>query len=121
MLINYTITKSDFLYRRIPKDNPYCWKEINGTKIPSSANFKTNKGEDGLSVNIATLTTPEKVIAKYENRPLGEKKEIVGKEVPFGRMGKAEDLVGMVKFLASEESEYIVSQTYNVDGGNWMN
>jgi len=72
MLINYTITKSDFLYRRIPKDNPYCWKEINGTKIPSSANFKTNKGEDGLSVNIATLTTPEKVIAKYPKNDLAE-------------------------------------------------
>lgn len=63
----------------------------------------------------------DSLFAKYENRPLGEKKEIVGNEVPFGRMGNAEDLVGMVKFLASNEAEYIVSQTYNVDGGNWMN
>jgi D-sorbitol dehydrogenase (acceptor) len=23
-------------------------------------------------------------------------------------------------FLASDEAEYIVAQTYNVDGGNWM-
>lgn len=35
-------------------------------------------------------------------------------------MGTAEDLVGMAIFLASHESDYIVSQTYNVDGGNWM-
>ena len=60
------------------------------------------------------------LFAKYENRPLGEKKQLVGKEVPFGRMGTANDLVGMAIFLASPEADYIVAQTYNVDGGNWM-
>lgn len=72
MPVNYSITGNDFLYRRIPKDNPYCWKEINGIKVPSSANFKTNKGEDGLSVNIAALTTPEKVIARHPKNDLAE-------------------------------------------------
>lgn len=60
------------------------------------------------------------MFAKYENRPLGEKKKLVGAEVPFGRMGTAQDLTGMAVFLASKDSDYIVSQTYNVDGGNWM-
>lgn len=60
------------------------------------------------------------LFAKYENRPRGEKKRLVGAEVPFGRMGTAEDLTGMAIFLASQESNYIVAQTYNVDGGNWM-
>lgn len=60
------------------------------------------------------------LFAKYENRPIGEKKRLVGAEVPLGRMATAEDLVGMAIFLASQESNYIVSQTYNVDGGNWM-
>ena len=58
--------------------------------------------------------------AQYENRPLGEKKRLVGEAVPFGRMGTAEDLTGMAIFLASKEADYIVAQTYNVDGGNWM-
>jgi len=62
----------------------------------------------------------DSLFAKYENRPLGEKKRIVGESVPFGRMGKAEDLTGMAIFLASDEAEYIVAQTYNVDGGQWM-
>jgi hypothetical protein len=35
------------------------------------------------------------LFAKYENRPLGEKKRLVGEAVPFGCMGTAEDLVGM--------------------------
>jgi NAD(P)-dependent dehydrogenase (short-subunit alcohol dehydrogenase family) len=60
------------------------------------------------------------LFAKYENRPRGEKKRLVGEAVPFGRMGTADDLTGMAIFLASEESNYIVAQTYNVDGGNWM-
>jgi len=60
------------------------------------------------------------LFAKYENRPLGEKKKLVGDEVPYGRMGTAEDLTGMAIFLASKESDYVVAQTYNVDGGNWM-
>jgi len=60
------------------------------------------------------------LFAKYENRPIGEKKRLVGEAVPFGRMGTAEDLAGMAVFLASKEADYIVAQTYNVDGGNWM-
>jgi len=60
------------------------------------------------------------LFAKYENRPIGEKKRLVGESVPYGRMGRAEDLVGMAVFLASKEADYIVAQTYNVDGGQWM-
>ena len=61
------------------------------------------------------------LFAKYENLAIGEKKKQVAAGVPYGRMGTAEDLVGMATFLASEESNYIVAQTYNVDGGQWMN
>jgi Dehydrogenases with different specificities (related to short-chain alcohol dehydrogenases) len=60
------------------------------------------------------------LFARYENLPPGEKKRQVGAAVPFGRMGRAEDLTGMAIFLASPESDYVVAQTYNVDGGNWM-
>lgn len=58
--------------------------------------------------------------AKYENKPLGQKKAEVAAGVPFGRMGLPEDLTGMAVFLASDEARYIVAQTYNVDGGQWM-
>ncbi|MDR7221075.1 L-iditol 2-dehydrogenase [Aminobacter aminovorans] len=62
----------------------------------------------------------DELFARYENRPRGEKKRLVGEAVPFGRMGTAEDLLGMAIFLAGQESQYVVAQTYNVDGGNWM-
>lgn len=60
------------------------------------------------------------LFAKHENLPLGEKKRQVSESVPFGRMGTADDLKGMAVFLASSDSDYVVAQTYNVDGGNWM-
>ncbi|MEO0667649.1 MAG: L-iditol 2-dehydrogenase [Pseudomonadota bacterium] len=58
--------------------------------------------------------------AKHEGKAPGQKKAEVAASVPFGRMGRAEDLTGMAVFLASDEAAYIVAQTYNVDGGNWM-
>ncbi|MGY6707173.1 MAG: L-iditol 2-dehydrogenase [Rhizobiaceae bacterium] len=60
------------------------------------------------------------LFARYEGKLPGQKKREVGAAVPYGRMGRAEDLVGMAVFLASEEADYIVAQTYNVDGGQWM-
>jgi NAD(P)-dependent dehydrogenase (short-subunit alcohol dehydrogenase family) len=62
----------------------------------------------------------DRLFAKYENRPIGEKKRLVGEEVPFGRMGKVEDLTGAAVFLASSDADYVVAQTFNIDGGNWM-
>ena len=57
---------------------------------------------------------------EQEHRDLDDVIERLGEAVPFGRMGVAEDLTGMAVFLASEDARYIVGQTYNVDGGNWM-
>ena len=62
----------------------------------------------------------DSLFAKYEGRPLGEKKRLVGEAVPYGRMGRPEDMVGAAVFLASADADYIVAQTLNVDGGNWM-
>jgi galactitol 2-dehydrogenase len=60
------------------------------------------------------------LFARYENRKPGEKKKLVAAEVPLGRMATPADLTGMAVFLATHEADYIVAQTYNVDGGNWM-
>ncbi len=60
------------------------------------------------------------LFAKYEGRQPGEKKKLVGAAVPFGRMGTPEDHTGAAVFLASSDADYVVAQTLNVDGGNWM-
>ena len=62
----------------------------------------------------------DSLFASYEGRPLGEKKRLVGEAVPFGRMGRPDDHAGAAVFLASADADYVVAQTLNVDGGNWM-
>lgn len=58
--------------------------------------------------------------AKWEGLKPGEKKAAVAKSVPIGRFARPEDIAGLAVFLASADSDYILAQTYNVDGGNWM-
>lgn len=65
--------------------------------------------------------TVDRLYAKYENRPIGQKKRIVGEAVPLGRMAQPDDLTGAAVFLACKDADYVTAQTLNVDGGNWMN
>lgn len=58
--------------------------------------------------------------ARYEGLQPGEKKRTVGAAVPLGRMARPDEIAGMAVFLAGPDSGYVVAQTYNVDGGNWM-
>lgn len=62
----------------------------------------------------------DSMFAKLEGKQPGQKKAEVEAGVPAGRFAVPADLTGMAVFLASSEADYIVSQTYNVDGGQWM-
>ena len=60
------------------------------------------------------------MFAKLEGKATGQKRAEVEAGVPAGRFATPNDLVGMAVFLASCEADYIVAQTYNVDGGQWL-
>jgi NAD(P)-dependent dehydrogenase (short-subunit alcohol dehydrogenase family) len=62
----------------------------------------------------------DREFASLENIPVGEKKRQVSRQIPYGRMGQPEEVTGCAVFLASEDSDYVIAQTYGVDGGNWM-
>lgn len=47
-------------------------------------------------------------------------KEHINTNIPLKRMGTANDIAKVVKFLASEDSSYITGQVINVDGGMLM-
>ncbi len=104
----------------------YCASKAAVISLTQSAGL--NLIEHGINVNAIAPGVVDgehwdgvdAFFAKHENKPLGQKKREVGEAVPFGRMGTADDLSGMAIFLATDEANYIVAQTYNVDGGNWM-
>ncbi|WP_250471402.1 L-iditol 2-dehydrogenase [Caballeronia sp. GAFFF1] len=96
---------------------------ISYTQSAALALAKSRINVNGIAPGVVDTPMWEQVdalFARYENRPLGEKKRVVGEEVPLGRMGVPDDLTGAALFLASADSDYITAQTINVDGGNWM-
>ena len=104
----------------------YCASKAAVISITQSAGLELIKfgiNVNGISpgvVDTEMWDDVDRLYAKYENRPLKEKKRLVGDAVPFGRMGVVQDLTGAAVFLASPDSDYVVAQTLNVDGGNWM-
>jgi NAD(P)-dependent dehydrogenase (short-subunit alcohol dehydrogenase family) len=104
----------------------YCASKAAVISLTQSAGLDLIKHRinvNGIAPGVVDTPMWDKVdalFARYENRPIGEKKRLVGEAVPYGRMGRPEDHVGAAVFLASADADYIVAQTLNVDGGNWM-
>jgi acetoin reductase-like protein len=104
----------------------YCASKAAVISITQSAGLALIKYKinvNGLSPGVVDTPMWDEVdalFARYEDRQIGEKKRLVGEAVPYGRMGFPEDHAGAAVFLASSDSDYVVAQTLNVDGGNWM-
>ncbi|MEJ2416281.1 MAG: SDR family oxidoreductase [Exilibacterium sp.] len=45
------------------------------------------------------------------------KKQQIIRRTPLGRLGRVEDVTGLVRFLLSAEADFITGQTFVVDGG----
>jgi len=104
----------------------YCASKAAVLSITQSAGLDLIKYKINVNgIASGVVDTPmwdqvDGLFAKYEHRPIGEKKRLVGEAVPYGRMGLPTDYGGAAVFLASSDSDYVVAQTLNVDGGNWM-
>ncbi len=104
----------------------YCASKAAVISLTQSAGLDLiRKGVRVNGIAPGVVDTPmwaevDALFARYEDRPIGEKKRLVGEAVPYGRMGRPNDLAGAAVFLASDDAEYVVAQTLNVDGGNWM-
>lgn len=49
-----------------------------------------------------------------------EQRRIREKQIPLGRVGKPEEIAGVVAFLISDDADYITGQTIHVNGGLLM-
>ena len=121
---------------------PYMMKAKNGRiiNISSVVGVSGNAGQTNYSASKAGIIGFTKSLAKeVASRNIlinvvapgfietsmtdvlkDEIKEEIAKNIPLKRMGKAEDVANVVKFLASDESSYVTGQVINVDGGMLM-
>jgi meso-butanediol dehydrogenase/(S,S)-butanediol dehydrogenase/diacetyl reductase len=82
--------------------------------------------EEGITVNAICPGIIHTEMWDYNDRAWGE---LLGdykpgelmeswvQNIPMKRVGRGEDVAGLVSFLASEDADYITGQTINVDGG----
>ena len=121
---------------------PYMMKARNGkiVNISSVVGISGNAGQTNYSASKAGIIGFTKSLAKeVASRNINvnaiapgfiktdmtdvlkeEVKEEISKTIPLKRMGEAKDVANLVKFLVSEESNYITGQVLNVDGGMLM-
>ena len=71
----------------------------------------------GIRINVVSpgVVSTKMLRIRYLDTPEVNKKIIEG--IPFGRMGKPEDIANLALFLASDMSEYICGQEIVIDGG----
>ena len=109
-----------------PLGAAYCATKAAVISFTQSAGLALTK--HGINVNAIApgiIDTPmwdlvDREFARIEKLPIGEKKRQVSLAIPIGRMGRAEEVAACAVFLASSDADYVVAQTYGVDGGNWM-
>lgn len=109
-----------------PLVSVYCASKAAVISLTQSAGLALAKHR--INVNAiapGVIDTPmydhvDGLCVRYMNLAPGENKRMVAAGVPYGRMGSPDEIAAMAAFLASSDAEYVVAQTYGVDGGNWM-
>ena len=97
---------------------------------PGSMTYSTSKGglntlTKGMALELAPYKINVNAIAPGVVETDGTRKAIsppairdaYRKAVPLGRITQTDDLIGVVVFLASEESRYITGEVITIDGG----
>ena len=83
--------------------------------------FTKSIAKELASRNItANAVAPGFIQTDMTNVLKDEVKEAIEETIPLKRLGTAEDVAKVVKFLASDDSNYITGQVINVDGGMLM-
>lgn len=83
--------------------------------------FTKSIAKELASRNItANAVAPGFIKTDMTNVLKDEIKEAIESTIPLKRLGTAEDVAKVVKFLASDDSNYITGQVINVDGGMLM-
>ena len=69
---------------------------------------------------LANVIAPGFIETDMTGKMAPEAREALSKQIPLERLGSAQDIAGMVAFLASDHASYITGQVFVVDGGMVM-
>jgi glucose 1-dehydrogenase len=83
-------------------------------------NLAVELGPHGITVN---NVAPGAIITPINKKLLDNKPQLNAllNNIPLGRMGKPEEVAGLVAFLASDDAAYVTGSTYVLDGGLMRN
>jgi glucose 1-dehydrogenase len=83
-------------------------------------NLAVELGPHNITVN---NVAPGAIVTPINQNLLNNKQELDAllANIPLGRMGKPEEVAGLVAFLASDEAAYVTGSTYVIDGGLMRN
>jgi 3-oxoacyl-[acyl-carrier protein] reductase len=45
---------------------------------------------------------------------------VMAQQIPLGRMGRPEEIAGLMVYLASDQAVWITGQVYHINGGNYL-
>ncbi|HEX4154654.1 MAG TPA: glucose 1-dehydrogenase [Acidobacteriaceae bacterium] len=79
-------------------------------------NLSVSLGPLGITVN---NVAPGAIVTPINNALLEDKSKLdpLLRNIPLGRMGTAQEVAGLVAWLASDEAAYVTGSTYFIDGG----
>lgn len=71
-------------------------------------------GSSGIRVN---TIAPGFIDTDMTHGMSDKQRQQIIRRTPLGRLGKVEDIIGVIRFLLSEDSRFITGQSLSVDGG----
>ncbi len=108
-------TASQFSFRVTPGMGPYSIAKAGVVMLTRA--LAQELGKSGIRVNAIApgLVRTDFSRASWDNNPEFVKQ--YSDQMPLGRLGETDDLVGAALFLASDASAYVTGHTILVDGG----
>jgi len=98
-----------------PGQANYCSSKAG--MVAFSKSLAKEFGSRNITVN---CVAPGFIATDMTDKLTDEQKAAYTKNIPLGRMGSADDIANSVKFLVSDEANYITGTTIHVNGGLFM-
>lgn len=114
-IINISSVHEDMV---LPGFAPYCCSK--GGLRMLMRDLAVELGPLGITVN---NVAPGAIVTPINKSLLEDKPKLNAllANIPLGRMGKPDDVAGLVAFLASDDAAYVTGSTFVIDGGLMRN